>query len=102
MRRTQSEIIDISVSLTPEMPVWPGNTGLRIVPLKRMANGDTSNVSALDEIGEIGTQNDNRSRVQGQSDSCAGNFAPRPPGKDCRASLAVTRRKQNPWTVEPG
>jgi len=42
------EIIDISVPLVPEMPVWPGNTGVRIVPLRRMATGDKNNLSGLD------------------------------------------------------
>ena len=43
-----SEIIDISVPLLPEMPVWPGDGDFRIVPVKRMATGDKNNVSRLD------------------------------------------------------
>jgi len=42
------EIVDISVPLLPEMPVWPGNTGVRIVPLRRMVTGDKNNLSGLD------------------------------------------------------
>jgi len=43
-----SEIVDISVPLLPRMPVWPGNTGVRIVPVRRMATGDKNNLSRLD------------------------------------------------------
>ena len=42
------EIIDISVPLLPEMPVWPGDGGISIVPVKRMARGDKNNLSRLD------------------------------------------------------
>jgi arylformamidase len=30
------------------MPVWPGNSGVRIVPVKRMATGDKNNLSRLE------------------------------------------------------
>jgi len=43
-----SEIIDISVPLSPGMPVWPGDGDFRIVPVKRMAKGDKNNLSRLD------------------------------------------------------
>ena len=43
-----SEIIDISVPLVAEMPVWPGNAGVRLLPLKRMAAGDKNNLSGLE------------------------------------------------------
>jgi arylformamidase len=43
-----TEIIDISVPLLPEMPVWPGDGDFRIVPVKRMAAGDNNNLSRLD------------------------------------------------------
>ena len=43
-----SEIVDISVPLLPEMPVWPGDGDIRIVPIKRMAAGDKNNLSRLD------------------------------------------------------
>jgi len=36
------------VPLETRMPVWPGNTGVRLLPLKRMADGDTSNLSAVE------------------------------------------------------
>lgn len=42
------DIIDISVPLLPEMPVWPGDGDFRIVPVKRMAKGDKNNLSRLD------------------------------------------------------
>ena len=43
-----SEIIDISVPVLPGMPVWPGDSGVRLVPVKRMATGDKNNLSRLD------------------------------------------------------
>jgi len=47
-RKSLSDIIDISVPLLPEMPVWPGDGGIRIVPLKRMDTGDKNNLSRLE------------------------------------------------------
>ena len=56
--KTLSEIIDISVPLLPQMPVWPGSTGVRIVPIKRMATGDTKNLSRLECDVHTGTHVD--------------------------------------------
>ena len=42
------EIIDITVPLTTEMPIWPGCKGIRITPVMRLDEGDSSNVSRLD------------------------------------------------------
>ena len=42
------EIIDISVLLHPHMPVWPGNAGLQVVPVKRMSAGEENNLSRLE------------------------------------------------------
>ena len=53
-----SEIIDISVPLLPGMPVWPGDDGIRIVPVKRMATGDKNNSSRLDCNVHTGTHVD--------------------------------------------
>ena len=41
-------IIDITVPLTTEMPIWPGFKGIRITPIKRMDRGDSFNISRLD------------------------------------------------------
>ena len=42
------DIIDITVPLTTEMPIWPGCKGIRIMPTMRMDEGDSYNVSRLD------------------------------------------------------
>lgn len=41
-------IIDITVPLITEMPMWPGSKGIRITPTKSMDEGDSDNVSRLD------------------------------------------------------
>jgi arylformamidase len=41
-------IIDITVPMQSEMPVWPGTTGVRLTPILRLENGDSSNLSQLD------------------------------------------------------
>jgi len=41
-------IIDITLPLTTEMPIWPGCKGIRITPTKRMDKGDSFNISRLD------------------------------------------------------
>lgn len=38
---------DVTLTLRPDMPTWPGEAGPTIEPLKRMARGDSSNVSAV-------------------------------------------------------
>jgi len=43
-----SESVDISVPLLPGMPVWPGDGGFRLVPVKRMVTGANNNVSRLE------------------------------------------------------
>ena len=47
-KKSLSEIVDISVPLLAGMPVYPGNTALRIVPLRRMERGDPNNLSGLE------------------------------------------------------
>jgi arylformamidase len=42
------DIIDITVPLTTEMPIWPGSKGIRITPTRSMDKGDSDNVSRLD------------------------------------------------------
>lgn len=43
-----SGIIDISLPLHPDLPVWPGGHGIRISRLMNISQGDTANVSRLD------------------------------------------------------
>jgi len=52
------EIIDLSVPLKPELPSWPGCTGIRLEPVKRMADGDAENLSRLDLDVHTGTHID--------------------------------------------
>jgi arylformamidase len=42
------KIIDITVPVTTQMPIWPGCKGIRITPTMRLEDGDSSNVSRLD------------------------------------------------------
>lgn len=42
------EIIDISVPLQPDMPVWPDTEGVRITPTARLRSGDPANSSKLE------------------------------------------------------
>jgi arylformamidase len=39
------EFIDISLALSPQLPTWPGNAAYELQPVKRIASGDSSNVS---------------------------------------------------------
>ena len=41
------KLIDVSVPLDSSLPVYPGNTPLTVEPIKRLARGDSSNVSTL-------------------------------------------------------
>jgi len=52
------KIIDITVPLTTEMPIWPGCKGIRITPTMRLEEGDSSNVSRLDFNLHTGTHVD--------------------------------------------
>jgi arylformamidase len=40
-------IIDITVPIQSDMPVWPGTSGILLTPIMQLENGDTSNVSRL-------------------------------------------------------
>lgn len=42
------EIIDISVPLTKEMPIWPGSSGPRLIRMKTLEDGDASTASRLE------------------------------------------------------
>jgi arylformamidase len=52
------KIIDITVPLTTEMPIWPGCKGIRITPAMRMDEGDSYNASRLDFNLHTGTHVD--------------------------------------------
>jgi arylformamidase len=49
---------DVSLTLRPDMPTWPNEQGPRIEPLKRMARGDSSNVSLVTFGDHTGTHVD--------------------------------------------
>jgi arylformamidase len=40
-------LLDVSLRLSPDLPAYPGNPPFELVPVKRIARGDSSNVSAL-------------------------------------------------------
>jgi arylformamidase len=40
-------LIDVSLRLSPRLPVYPGNPSFELEPVKRIARGDSANVSAL-------------------------------------------------------
>jgi arylformamidase len=52
------KIIDITVPLTTDMPIWPGFKGIRITPTMRMDEGDLYNASRLDLNLHTGTHVD--------------------------------------------
>lgn len=41
------KIIDISLPLSSRLPTWPGNAPFQFEPIKRMASGDSANVSRV-------------------------------------------------------
>jgi len=49
---------DATLTLRSDMPTWPGEHGPRLEPLKRMARGDSSNVSLLTLGDHTGTHVD--------------------------------------------
>jgi arylformamidase len=52
------KLIDVSVPLDQNIPVYPGNTPFTIEPVKRMSRGDSSNVSTLHMSAHAGTHVD--------------------------------------------
>jgi arylformamidase len=42
-----SEPIDVSLPISPDLLVWPGNPGIDVFPQQRIAAGDDANVSEL-------------------------------------------------------
>ncbi len=51
-------IYDLSVGISPRLPVWPGNPGIEIVRVQNMDNGDHANVSRLSLGAHTGTHVD--------------------------------------------
>lgn len=52
------KIHDISLTISADMPVYPGDAGVRIIPSKRIASGARYNISALHLGSHAGTHVD--------------------------------------------
>lgn len=52
------KLIDVTVPLDSNLPVYPGNTPFTLEPIKRIATGDSSNVSTLHMSAHAGTHVD--------------------------------------------
>lgn len=52
------KLIDVSVPLDAHLPSYPGNTPFTLEPIKRIARGDSSNVSSLHLSAHAGTHVD--------------------------------------------
>src|SRR5687768_10550048 len=52
------KLIDVTVPLDRDLPVYPGNTPFVLEPVKRIARGDSSNVSTLHMSAHAGTHVD--------------------------------------------
>jgi len=52
------KLIDVSVPLDAKLPTYPNNTPFSLEPVKRMARGDSSNVSTLHLSAHTGTHVD--------------------------------------------
>jgi arylformamidase len=52
------KLIDVSVLLDAQLPTYPHNTPFTLEPIKRIANGDSSNVSTLHMSAHAGTHVD--------------------------------------------
>jgi arylformamidase len=52
------KLIDVSVPLDPTLPTYPNNTPFSLEPIKRIARGDSSNVSTLHLSAHTGTHVD--------------------------------------------
>ena len=51
-------IIDVSLGIGPDLPTWPGDPGVEVVPTARLARGDQANVSELRLGSHTGTHVD--------------------------------------------
>src|SRR5713101_6680676 len=52
------KLIDVSVPIDASLPTYPGNTPFSLEPIKRLARGDSSNVSTLHMSAHSGTHVD--------------------------------------------
>lgn len=52
------EIIDISIPLSSDMPVWPESAGIKLTQISKIVNGDNSNGSQLNCDVHVGTHVD--------------------------------------------
>jgi len=52
------KLIDVSVALDQHLPNYPGNAPLELEPVKRLARGDSSNVSTIRMSAHAGTHVD--------------------------------------------
>jgi arylformamidase len=52
------KLIDVTVPLDSRLPTYPGNTAYSLEAIKRMANGDSSNVSSIHLSAHAGTHVD--------------------------------------------
>jgi arylformamidase len=52
------KLIDLTVALDAQLPTYPNNTPFTLEPIKRMARGDSSNVSTLHMSAHTGTHID--------------------------------------------
>lgn len=51
-------IYDISLSIAPDMPVWPGDVNVEVTPVSRISQGAGANVSILRFSTHVGTHVD--------------------------------------------
>ncbi|HYZ10453.1 MAG TPA: cyclase family protein [Actinomycetota bacterium] len=51
-------VIDVSLGVGPDLPTWPGDPGVEVVPTARLARGDQANVSELRMGSHTGTHVD--------------------------------------------
>jgi arylformamidase len=53
-----AEVFDVTVPLSPDLPVWPGDPDVSVEPLAQIGEGDTANVSRLTLSSHSGTHVD--------------------------------------------
>lgn len=53
-----AEVFDITVPLSPDLPVWPGDPDVAVEPLSQIDDGDAANVSRLTLSSHSGTHVD--------------------------------------------
>jgi arylformamidase len=49
---------DVTLPLTPDLPVWPGEDDVSVEPLSRITQGDSTNVTSLKFTSHVGTHVD--------------------------------------------